>query len=75
MSGKNKKFTWFLENCERAREKEGDSQGLGQNMVKNAVMRPTLIRFSGNLAELFEKSKISQGSTDLQAVGKEGLQK
>ena len=75
MSGKNKKFTWFLENCERAREKEGDSQGLGQNMVINAVMRPTLIRISGNLAELFEKSKISQGSTDLQAVGKEGLQK
>ena len=44
MSGKNKKFTWFLENCERAGEKEGDSQGLGQNMVINAVMRPTLIR-------------------------------
>ena len=57
MSGKNKKITWFLENCERAREKEGDSQGLGQNMVINAVMRPTLIRISGNLAELFEKSK------------------
>ena len=44
MSGKNKKITWFLENCERAGEKEGDSQGLGQNMVINAVMRPTLIR-------------------------------
>ena len=57
MSGKNKKFTWFLENCERAGEKEGDSQGLGQNMVINAVMRLTLIRISKNLAELFEKSK------------------
>ena len=57
MSDKNKKFTWFLENCERAGKKEGDSQGLGSNMVINAVMRPTLIRISGNLAELSEKSK------------------
>ena len=50
MSDKNKKFTWFLENCERAGEKEGDSQGLVRNMVINAVMRPTLIR-------IIEKSK------------------
>ena len=50
MSGKNKKITRFLENCERAGEKEGDSQGLVRNMVINAVMRPTLIR-------IIEKSK------------------